>query len=170
MFCNFFESYSSFNDYSIRGYKNVITNGIHNCSMNNTNYLEQCSTSNVINNHSGSEALTLNIDPSLIASAITTPGSPRIGLISATNNHLIYRLYAGIVNTTSLCGGTTPAILEEWIANDGVAGVSGIVEVTTESNGIGFLHKIHLKGVTLKKGTSDFYLADDYYLGDLLTN
>ncbi len=135
-----------------------------------SSFLTKCTSSNVLSNRSGSEALTLDIDPSLIVGTITPVGSPRKGLLSSTSNILTYRLFESIISQPAICSGTLPTILEEWNAVDGVMDVSGIVEVTTVSNGSGFLHSIHLKGVTLKKGTSDFYLADDYYLGDYLSN
>ena len=66
---------------------------------------------------------------------------------------------------------TVPAILETYTGVIGVTNLSGIIEVTTTTNGTGFLHEIHLKKVTL---TSDlgvsFLLADDYFYGQLITN
>lgn len=127
----------------------------------------------LVYNFDGSEAITLLIDPQLIQSSVTPTGQPRTGLISATTNKLTYTLFNGLINANYLCSAatpTTPVPVEVWNGIDGVAGISGIVEVTTVTNGTGFLHEIHLKKVTLQKGISAFLLADDYLLGNLITN
>ena len=64
-----------------------------------------------------------------------------------------------------------PAVTQEWNAVAGVENVSGIIEVTTNTDGlggVGFRHIVRLKKVTLKKGNSDFYLGDDYLLGSFI--
>jgi hypothetical protein len=136
---------------------------------------ERCTanTPNLLYNYSGSEALTLDIDPSLIDNTVTPLNSPRTGILGTTTNKLTYRLYAGLIPTSYFCNTsipTTPAISQEWNAIAGVSGISGIVEVTTTTNGTGFKHTIVLKKATLKKGNSDFSLGDSYIYGDLLTN
>ncbi len=136
--------------------------------------LEQCSTSKQIYNYLSGEALTLDIDPTLIVNAATPLNSPRIGLISATKNKLAYRLYSnGVLTPSYFCNTTVPSlptISEEWVGVNGVSGTSGIVEVTTTTNGTGFKHTIILKNATLKKGNSDFRLGDSFIYGELLTN
>lgn len=136
---------------------------------------ERCTanTPNLLYNYTGSEALTLDIDPSLIDNNVTPLNSPRTGILGTTTNKLTYRLYAGLIPTSYFCNTsipTTPAISQEWNAIAGVSGISGIVEVTTTTNGTGFKHTIVLKKATLKKGNSDFSLGDSYIYGDLLTN
>lgn len=136
---------------------------------------ERCTanTPNLLYNYTGSEALTLDIDPSLIDNNVTLLNSPRIGILGTTTNKLTYRLYAGLIPTSYFCNTsipTTPDISQEWNAIAGVSGISGIVEVTTTTNGTGFKHTIVLKKATLKKGNSDFSLGDSYIYGDLLTN
>lgn len=136
---------------------------------------ERCTanTPNLLYNYSGSEALTLDIDPSLIDNTVTPLNSPRTGILGTTTNKLTYRLYAGLIPTSYFCNTsipTTPAISQEWNAIAGVSGISGIVEITTTTNGTGFKHTIVLKKATLKKGNSDFSLGDSYIYGDLLTN
>jgi hypothetical protein len=59
---------------------------------------------------------------------------------------------------------------EEWVAQPGVTGTSGIIEVTTTTNGTGYLHTIKLKGVTFQKGNNTFYYGNDILYGNLLTN
>jgi hypothetical protein len=136
--------------------------------------LDKCSTSNQVYNFTSSEAMQLNIDPSLIANAVTPLNTPRTGLISTTTNSLTYRLFTGGVLTNNyFCNSvtpTSPTVNQEWNAVAGVSGVSGIIEVTTTTSGpTTFKHTIVLKKVTLKKGNNDFLLGDNYIFGDLLT-
>lgn len=136
--------------------------------------VEQCPTSKQIYNYSSNESLTLdNIDPALIVNSPTPLNSPRTGLISDTTNKLTYRLFSGLLTADYFCktpDPTTPAISQTWNAVAGISNVSGIVEVTTTTNGTGFKHTIVLKKVTLKKGNNDFQLGDNYLYGELLTN
>jgi hypothetical protein len=131
--------------------------------------VEKCS-SDLIYNYTDSEALTLAIDPTLLSTTVLN--TAKTGLISTTNNSLIYRFYNGLLTPSYFCN-TTPPLLptvsETWIAADGVANVSGIVEVTTTTFGTGFKHTIVLKKVTLKKGNNDFLLGDNYLYGELIT-
>lgn len=136
--------------------------------------VEKCSSSNLVYNYTSSEALTLDIDPSLIVNTVTALNSPRTGIIGTTTNQLTYRLFTGVPLTGDyFCGTTTPAvptINQQWAAVSGITGVSGIIEVTTTTNGPNaFKHTIVLKKVTLKKGNSDFLLGDNFIYGDLLT-
>ena len=136
--------------------------------------LEKCSGNNLIFNIAGSSAFTLNIDPSLIANQVTALDQPRVGYIETTKNVLTYTQFAAIVTSNYFCAATIPtipAVTETYNAQLGVPNISGIIEVTTTTNGTGFLHEIHLKKVTL---TSDlgvsFLLANDYLYGQLITN
>jgi hypothetical protein len=135
--------------------------------------LNKCSTSNVITSINGSAAITLDIDPALIASAETPIGVPNIGFLGTTTNKLKYSLFQTAVAQAYFCEATTPTtpvLKEQWIGDAGVD-VSGIIEVTTTSSVPGvFEHEIHLKNVTFRKGNSAFKLADDYTLGILTTN
>lgn len=128
---------------------------------------------NRVFNISGSELLTLNTAnyTSLFENAETS--TPRTAVINSSNT-LTYRLFDNVVTDDFLCTNplpASPALVQEWIATDGVENVSGIIEVTTSTNGlggIGFRHTVRLKKVTLKKGNSDFYLGDDYLLGSFI--
>jgi hypothetical protein len=126
---------------------------------------------NIITNINGSEALSLDIDPSLIASVETPVGDPRIGYLGTTTNKLLYSLFQSAVTTDYFCiDDSTPLLKEQWTGDAGIEDVSGIIEVTTTGSGPGvFQHDIHLKDVTFRKGNSTFKLADDFPLG-LLTN
>jgi PBP1b-binding outer membrane lipoprotein LpoB len=134
--------------------------------------VEQCSNSKQIYNYNSSEALLLDIDPSLIVSSATPINTPRTGLIGTTVNKLTYRLFSGLLTSGYFCTGTiptTPTVSEEWVAASGVSNVSGIIEVTTTTLGTGFKHVIVLKNVTMKKGANDFKLGDNFIYGELLT-
>jgi hypothetical protein len=135
--------------------------------------LNQCPSSKQIYNYTSSEALTLDIDPTLIQNSETPLDQPRKGILSQTTNKLIYRLYNGLITPAYFCNATlpqTPTFNQEWVGVNGVTAISGQVEVTTVTNGItGFKHTIVLKNVTLTNGTSSFKLGDSFIYGDLLT-
>lgn len=136
--------------------------------------VKQCPALKLLYNRTSNEALTIeNIDPALIVNTETPLNTPRTALIGSVNNQLIYRLYSGLLTDDYFCNATvptTPEISEEWKAVDGVTGVSGIIEVTTISNGTtAFKHTIVIKNATLKKGNSDFRLGDSYLYGELIT-
>lgn len=136
--------------------------------------LEQCSISKQIYNYTNSEALTLDINPALIVNAVTPLNTPRTGLIGPIANKLIYRLYAnGVLMPSYFCTTPIPSIptvSEEWNGMAGVSAVSGVIEVTTTTNGpTSFKHTIVLKKASLQKGNSNFSLGDSYFYGDLLT-
>lgn len=134
--------------------------------------LDQCNTSNQIYNYNSSEALTLDIDPLLLSTAVINV--PKTGLISATTNKLTYRLFSGLLTDAYFCNATeptTPLLTEEWNAVAGVQDASGIIEVTktTDVPGV-FKYTIVFKKVTFVKGNSDFKLGDSYEYGVLLSS
>lgn len=135
--------------------------------------LKQCPISKQLFDNNSSEALILDIDPTLIINAPTPLNSPRTGLISNTKNKLTYKLFSGgLLTADYFCKSTlptTPEVNEEWIAVSGVENVSGIIEVTTTVFGQGFNHKVVIKKAKLKRGNSDFLLGDNYIYGELLT-
>jgi len=137
------------------------------------NTLDKCSDSNMIYNIKGSESLTLDIDPDLILNEATPLNSPRTGIIEATKNILKYQSFTGLLTPDYFCATTTPetpAIDQEWNGVLGETGVSGIIEVSTTTDGPGrFKHTIVLKKVSLKKGGSDFSLGDNFLYGDVFT-
>lgn len=136
--------------------------------------VQQCSTSKQIYNYTSSESLTLDgIDPNLIKNEITPLNTPRTGLIGASVNKLVYRLFSnGVLTPEYFCNTeipVLPSINEEWIAAEGVTDVSGIIEVTTTNVLDTYTHHIVLKKVTFVKGNSNFTLGDSYIYGDLTT-
>lgn len=137
--------------------------------------VEQCPTTKQIYNYVSSEAITLDaIDPELIVNVETPLNQPRTAIIGSAQNRLTYRLYSnGVLTPSYFCNTTAPtlpSIKEEWNAVPGVAGVSGIIEVTTIKNGTSaYKHTIVIKNATLKKGNNDFRLGDNYLYGELTT-
>lgn len=133
--------------------------------------LEKCS-GNSIYNYNSSEALSLDIDATLLST--TNLGTVKKGTLGTTKNKLIYRLYNnGVLTPSYFCNTVVPilpTVKEEWYGVDGITDASGIVEVTTTTNGPNsFKHTIVLKKVKLKKGKDDFQLGDSFLYGDLLT-
>ena len=136
--------------------------------------VEQCADKKQVYNYTGGEALTLDLlDSNLIVNEETPSNTPRIGLIGSDKNKLIYRLYSNGVLTPSYFCNTTipllPTVSEEWNGVNGVANVSGIIEVTTIKSGTtAFKHTIVIKNATLKRGNSSFKLGDVYTYGELI--
>jgi hypothetical protein len=152
----------------------AITDGATTLPFNFRKILNQCPISKQLFDNNSSEALILDIDPTLIINAATPLDTPRVGLISDINNKLTYRLFSGgLLTADYFCKSTlptTPAVNEEWIAVPGLENVSGIIEVTTTSSGSNsFSHKVVIKKAKLKRGNSDFLLGDNYVYGELLT-
>jgi hypothetical protein len=137
--------------------------------------VEQCSLSKDVYNYTSGEALTLeNLDATLIENKETPLNTPRTALIGSIKNKLIYRLYSnGVLTSSYFCNlipPPLPTISEEWNGVNGVAAISGIIEVTTISSGTtAFKHTIVIKNATLKKGNSSFKLGDAYIYGELIT-
>lgn len=124
-------------------------------------------------NINGGEVLILDVDnfSTLFANEVTT--TSRKFPISATKK-VSYQLYNATISNAFFCAATvpsTPVLLQEWIAIDGIDTVEGIIEVTTvETNDPDiFRHTINLKKVTVKRGNSDFYLGDDFLFGTFET-
>jgi len=131
-----------------------------------------CVSDNRIFDFSGSEVFTLDVADyaTLFANEVTT--TPRTALISSSNK-LSYRLYSGTITNAYFCATTiptTPTLLQQWNAIDGIEATSGIIEVSTTTLGAASQHTIRLKKVTLKKENSSFSLGDDYLFGTLITN
>lgn len=150
------------------------TSSVTSLPFNFDQTLEKCTSSNDVYNYNTSEALILNIDPNLILNQATALNSPRTGLIGSSSNTLTYRLFTGgLVTAAYFCNSTTPStptVSQEWKGVTGVSGTSGIIEVTTTTNGPNsFKHTIVLRKVSLQKGNSDFSLGDSYTLGELFT-
>ncbi|WP_163399124.1 hypothetical protein [Flavobacterium fluviatile] len=128
----------------------------------------------VVFNINDEASLTINnIDPTLIANEVTPSGTPRTGLISATQNKVFYTIYNGLITADYFCKipiPSTPTISQTWTGLEGVSGQSGIIEVTTTSLGpTVFKHVIVLKDVILDNGNVNFKLGKNFLLGELVT-
>jgi len=115
-----------------------------------------------------------NFDTALLST--DNLGVTKVGLISSTSNKLLYLLFGTALtlanNDDYFCSGfpNFQPVNELWVAQDGVADVSGRIEVTTTTNGPNsYLHTIVLKAVTFQKGSSTFYYGNAILLGNLLT-
>ncbi len=138
--------------------------------------LKLCSNNVLYNARiNGIEGISVeNFDANLLSTADL--GVTKTGLISSSTNKLSYRLFTTAITSASnddyFCAGIFPdfpSVNEIWVAQDGVADVSGMIEVTTTTNGTGFLHTIVLKAVTFQKGNNTFYYGNAILLGNLLT-
>jgi hypothetical protein len=129
--------------------------------------IEKCETNNNLTSKNGITSL-ISFDNSsgIIQNSATIVGSPRVATISPTNN-LYYRVFDNLNFITYKCATsyltTDSTLKQEWNAT------SGTVEVTTESSATNFIHKVRLKGVKFKKGNTEFYLGDDFELGEFET-
>ncbi len=146
----------------------------------NPDSIQLCSTSNTLYNaqNGGIEGLFIqNLSNNLLDSSVL--GTPKTALINTNNENLLsYRLFSLALtlggNSTYFCASTlpdSPTVNEEWLGQAGVTNTSGIIEVTTSTNGSGFSHSIHLKAVTFSNllTGSTFYYGDDILIGTLLT-
>ncbi|MBD3581452.1 membrane lipoprotein lipid attachment site-containing protein [Flavobacterium selenitireducens] len=121
-------------------------------------------------------AFAIDIDPALLDTTVLN--TPKVGLISGNANTVTFLRFPEGTNLNLLTNENfcallssstpSPAPSEVWLGEDGVAGVSGIVEVTTTTVGGVFTHEIRLKNVTLTEndGSLSFKIADDLLYGE----
>lgn len=120
-------------------------------------------------------AMTIdNIDPLLIQNVATPANQPRISVLGATTNKLLYRVYTGgVLSDGFFCTTTTPTtptLKETWAAVNGVVNESGIIEVTTTTDAPGiFKHTFRLRNTSLIKGNNKFNLGTSYLMGEMYT-
>lgn len=142
----------------------------------NPDDLKLCSNNVLYNARTnGIEGIAIdNFDTSLLST--DNLGVTKTALISSTTNKLLYLLFSTAItvanNDDYFCAGfpSFQPISELWVAQDGVADVSGRIEVTTTTNGPNsYFHTIVLKVVTFQKGNSTFYYGNSVLLGNLLT-
>ncbi|WP_428228872.1 hypothetical protein [Flavobacterium sp.] len=136
-------------------------------------------TKKIYNENTTSSLAIENIADNLIKNEITPTSTPRTSLINlnSTTNKVYYRAYSGALPLdTSVYFCTektpaTPAVIDNWFGQDGVANVSGIIEVTTTNEGGGktFRHTVVLKNAKLQKGNSTFKLGTTFVIGTVIT-
>lgn len=91
-------------------------------------------------------------------------------LLVNLENRVDYNLYDATLTDIALCGAIAPSPNETWSAEAGVASTSGMIEITTIDDVLGFLkHTIVLKKVKLVNGNVDFKLGDSYDFGFITT-
>lgn len=140
--------------------------------------IEDCETNNgLFFKLNGNEALLLQIPITAFKNEVTAENSPRIVVINSTNR-VLYRLFDTTVSTTYFCSiipPSTPVVTEEWIAKNGVAGVSGEIKITTTAilnpttgTLTGYNHKIVFTNITFEKG-SDSFVYEEYIFGNYIT-
>lgn len=136
-----------------------------------------CTSNNLIFKYNNNNALLFDVKKSdLFPNAVTTPGTPRTALINTTTNKVVYRVYSSGLNNTFFCNAippSTPTLMEEWVADNGVVDVSGIIKVVTETTSTPnqFKHTIYLYKTTFRKGFQ-YYSPNpdgDYLFGTYLT-
>jgi hypothetical protein len=69
----------------------------------------------------------------------------------------------------------TPAVVDEWFASDGIAGTSGLIQVTTTqiinptTNALtGYNHYVVFKNITFSNGINTF-TYENYVYGNFVT-
>lgn len=123
----------------------------------NPDSIQLCSNSNTLYNaqNGGIEGLFIqNLSTALLDTSVL--GTAKTALINTNNENLLtYRLFSLALtlggNSTYFCASPlpdSPLVIEEWTGQAGVSNTSGIIEVTTTTNGSGYSHSIHLKSVT----------------------
>lgn len=136
----------------------------------------ECLSNNLLFKYNQNNVLLFDIDKAaLFQNSATTPGNPRTALINTTTNKVIYRVYSGGLNENYFCSAitpSTPTLTEEWIADNGVDNVSGIIRVVTETTSTPgeFKHSVYLYKTTFRKGFQYYspnpdgdYLFGTYY-------
>ena len=141
---------------------------INDCDVNNGLFFK------VKNN----EALILQTPISTFENVVTAANTPRTILVSSTNK-VIYRLFDSIISGAYFCASFPPAsptVSDEWNAAAGVAGTSGIIEVTTTKvlNPTtqvltGYNHYVVFKNITFSNGVNSF-TYEQYIFGNFVTS
>jgi hypothetical protein len=141
---------------------------INSCTVNNGLFFK------VKNN----EVLVLQTPISTFSNAVTPANAPRTILVNSTNK-VVYRLFDSIISSSYFCASFPPAaptVTDEWNAADGVAGTSGIIEVTTTqilnpSTQVltGYNHYVVFKNITFSNGVNSF-TYEQYVFGNFVTS
>lgn len=140
---------------------------ISSCSSNNGLFFK------VKNN----EALILKTPITTFSNTVTASNSPRTIVINS-NNQVIYRSFSSQVGSSYFCETlppATPTVLDEWNASNGIAGTSGLIEVTTTqiinptTNAVtGYNHYVVFKNITFSNNVNSF-TYEKYIYGNYVT-
>lgn len=132
--------------------------------------MQDCTNTNLIFKYNNNNALLLDIDPTLYNHQ--TVGT-KTALINTTNK-ITYRVYNGSLNNSFFCQSippSSPTLTEEWVAQDGVTDVSGIIVVETEQQTTTtYRHVIKLRKTVFKKGVLTYSPSPDgdYTFGEII--
>ncbi|AWI26571.1 hypothetical protein [Flavobacterium pallidum] len=140
----------------------------------NIENVQTCTTNNLLYKLSGNQILALNLDQAtldtLFANEATTIGNPRQFYING-EGQLLFVVYSNVITQDILCSGNVGAISEIWNAQNGVDGISGLVEVETTTSGSNFIHTIHFRNVKFKNTDGlEFTFGTNYLFGEYVTN
>ncbi len=141
--------------------------------FNFTDVIQSCTTNDLLYKLDLREALVMNLEQDLFQNTPTN-GIPRTALINSITNPIIYKVFDNNVTGTYFCSTipqTAPNVVEEWYAQNGVEGESGIIEVETEAvydeiteDLVGYIHHITLKNITFNSVNTSFMFTQ-YYVG-----
>lgn len=147
-------------------------------NFDTTASIQSCESKSLYYKLSNKEALLLQIPASSFVNEVTPVGEPRQIIINSTNK-LVYRLYNENASSDVFCATIPPAspkIVEEWTAIDGVANVSGIIEITTTAIKddttlaiTGYNHSVVFKNITFKNNSQSF-VYEQYVFGNYTTS
>ncbi|RVU90500.1 hypothetical protein EH230_06065 [Flavobacterium columnare] len=132
--------------------------------------MQNCSGNNLFFKYNNSNALLLDIDPSLYKHQIV---GTKTALLN-NSNKISYRVYSGGLNASFFCQSippTSPALVEEWIAQEGITDVSGIIVVeTSQQTTSTYRHVIKLRKVIFKNGIKTYSPNPngDYEFGEII--
>lgn len=137
-----------------------------------TNLFSCPDNTNKLFKYNPTQALVLNLSDDDVAVLFSSDAGPKTRLISDTNNlsHLFFNTQMTSLANNYFCTDptpTTPPITEEYIAANGVAGQTGIIEVTTLASDNGFKHTIVFKKVRLVKGSLKVEMGDQFTFGEI---
>jgi hypothetical protein len=140
-----------------------------------TDMVQSCTTNDLLYKLNLKEAIVMEADQNLFVNAPTPENQPRTALINGTTNRIIYKIFDANVTGSYFCATipqTAPNVIQEWYAQNGEEGVSGIIEVETEaiydeitSELVGYIHYIKLVNVRFYNTNSEFILPE-YYVGE----
>jgi hypothetical protein len=123
------------------------------------------------------EALILKTPITTFVNTVTAVNSPRVVVINSSNQ-VIYRLFNSIISSSYFCGTlppATPLVVDEWNASNGIAGISGLIQVTTTQiinpttlAVTGYNHYVVFKNITFSNGVNTF-TYENYVYGNYVT-
>lgn len=140
-----------------------------------TDVIQKCANNNLLYKLSQNEAIVMDLDYAFLFKNEATNGTPRTALIDGTTNRVIYKVFDANITGAYFCSTipqTAPNIVEEWYAENGEEGLSGIIEVETEvvydpitTELSGYIHHLTLKN-TLFYNNNSYFFFQQHSLGN----